>query len=155
MERKILVLLMGLMLLTSVACAEDLLKPLIDTFFGAIKALVDIIVSVIFGLFPGLKESLSADILAPIAKDWPWIRGFYWLIYLAAFFAVMAILAKLWSMGEHFILNTIAGLILLLILIHLFGVEIQITLLVLILTAIFGVPGVILVVILHYLGIPL
>jgi hypothetical protein len=155
MERKILVLLMGLILLTSVACAEDLLKPLIDTFFGAIKGLIDIIAAIIFGLFPGLKESLSADILAPVAKDWPWIRGFYWLVYLAAFLAVIAILAKLWSMGEHFVINTIVGLLLLLVLIHIFGVEIQITLLVLILTAIFGVPGVIFVLILHYLGIPL
>jgi hypothetical protein len=83
------------------------------------------------------------------------VRGLYWLVYLAAFFAVFAVLAKLWSMGEHFVINTIVGLLLLLVLIHIFGVEIQITLLVLILTAIFGVPGVIFVLILHYLGIPL
>ncbi|MBN2015019.1 MAG: pro-sigmaK processing inhibitor BofA family protein [Candidatus Altiarchaeota archaeon] len=58
-------------------------------------------------------------------------------------------------MGKHFMINTIVGILLLLILIHVLGVGIQITILALIITAVFGIPGVIFIVMLHYLGIPL
>lgn len=155
MSDRLLALLAAVLLLSSVASAEDKLKPLIDTFFNAIKSLADLITEAVFGLFPGLRQSLSADILAPIAVHFPWIRGFYWLFYLAVFFVVMAVIAKIWSMGQHFIVNTVVGLIILLILVHLLGVELKITVLVLVITAIFGVPGVIFVVLMHYVGIPL
>jgi len=158
-KTKFISLLLVLVLLSTIVSAEDLLKPLIDTFFSAIKAVVDIIAGFIFGVFPGLEESidnlLSGDLLWPIS-DWaPWIRSLYWLFYLAAFFAIIAIIAKLWSMGKHFIVNTVVGILLLLILIHVLGVKIEITLLKLIITAIFGIPGVIFILILHYLGISL
>ncbi len=153
MKNKALVLLAALVLLSSTACAEDLLKPIIDVFFSIIKWFVDIISGFFFALFPGLGDWFKADPLAPVARLIPWIRGFYWLIYLAVFLAVMAVLAKLWSMSIHYITNSVAGVILMLILIHVLGVEIRITLLSLIITALFGVPGVIFVVMLHYLGI--
>jgi len=156
---KFISLLLALVLLSAMGSAEDLLKPLIDSFFNAIKAVVDIIAGFIFGVFPGLEESinnlLSGDLLWPIS-DWaPWIRGLYWLFYIALFFAIMAIIAKLWSMGKHFIVNTIVGILLLLILIHVLGVEMKISLLKLTIIAIFGIPGVIFILILHYLGVPL
>ena len=136
-------------------CAEDLLKPLIDTFFNAMKALYGMIAGFIFNLFPGLQNSFAANPFGPIANIIPGIENLAWLFYLAVFFAVIAVVAKMWMMGKHFIVNTVVGLLLLLILIHVLGVGIEITILKLILTAIFGIPGVILVVILHYLGIPI
>lgn len=148
-------ILLVLFLLSATASAEDLLKPIIDDFFNAMKALVDVIAGFIFGLFPGLEESFKGDPLGPIAGFFPWIRSFYWLFYLAVFFAVMAVIAKLWGMGKHFIINTVVGILLLLILIHVLGVEMEITILTLIITAIFGIPGVIFILMLHYLGIPL
>lgn len=155
MENKKLALSLLIIVLISTASGEDLLKPLIDDFFNAMKSLVDVIAGFVFGLFPGLEESFAGDPLGPIAGFFPWIRSLYWLFYLAVFFAVMAVIAKLWGMGKHFMINTIVGILLLLILIHVLGVGIQITILALIITAVFGIPGVIFIVMLHYLGIPL
>jgi len=156
---KFISLLLALVLLSAVGSAEDKLKPLIDSFFNLMKAVVDAIAELVFEVFPGLEESinnlLSGDPLWPIS-DWaPWIRSLYWLFYIALFFAIMAIIAKLWGMGKHFIVNTIVGILLLLILIHVLGVEMEISLLKLTITAIFGIPGVIFILILHYLGVPL
>ncbi len=156
---KFLAVILLILLLSIIVSADDKLKPIIDTFFNAIKAVVDAISGFIFGFFPGLEESinslLSRDFLWPVSEWLPWIRSLYWLFYLAAFFAIIAIIAKLWSLSKRYILNSIVGVLLLLILIHIFDVEMKITLLKLIITAIFGVPGVIFILILHYLRIPL
>jgi hypothetical protein len=157
--RKFLSAIFLILLLSAVVSAEDKLKPIVDAFFNAIKAVVDAIAGFIFGVFPGLENSIknlfSADLLWPIS-DWaPWVRGLYWLFYLAAFFAVMAVIAKLWSLSKRYIVNSVVGVLLLLILIHIFGVGVKITLLKLIITAIFGIPGVIFILFLHYLGVSL
>ncbi len=154
---KSLLIIFLIILLSAAVSAEDMLKPIIDTLFNAIKTLVNAILNFIYGFFPGLRESvnnlLSGDLLWPISNQFPWVRSLYWLFYLAAFFAIMAVIAKLWSLSKRYIINSIVGMILLLIIIHLFGVEIKITLLKLIIIAVFGVPGVIFILLLHYLGI--
>lgn len=154
---KSLLIIFLIILLSAAVSAEDMLKPIIDTLFNAIKTLVNALLNFIYGFFPGLKESvnnlLSGDLLGPISNQFPWVRSLYWLFYLAAFFVIMAVIAKLWSLSKRYIINSIVGMILLLIIIHIFGVEIKITLLKLIIIAVFGVPGVIFILLLHYLGI--
>ena len=160
--RKVLLcttLLFTVLFFIQTVAAEDMLKPMIDSLFNAIKSLIDKILDFLYLLFPSLGNSIrnlfSYDILYPISEWFPFIRNFYFLFYLAAFFAIMLIIAKLWSLSKHYIINSIVGIILLMILIHFLGVEIQVTILKLIIIAIFGIPGLIFILILHYLGIPL
>jgi len=139
--------------------AEDKLKPVLEQLYDATQQIVDRVEEIVYGFFPGLEDSVenlkSIFLSSPVLEWFPNLRGFFWLFYVAAFFAIMAIIAKVWSMSKHFILNSVVGIIILLILVHYFDVEIKVTLLKLALIAIFGVPGVLFVLIAHYLGIPL
>jgi len=146
--------------------AEDTLKPILEDIYTIIKKLVNVtqqivdkILEILDGAFPGLEtsvENLKALFLSSPVLEWfPVLKEFLWIFYLAAFFAILAIIAKVWSISKRLIINTITGNILLLLLIHYFGVEIEVTVIALILVELFGVPGVLFVLIAHYLGIPL
>ncbi|HEX54650.1 MAG: hypothetical protein DRO94_03075 [Candidatus Altiarchaeales archaeon] len=139
------------------ASARDILKPMIDRFMEIMYLFFKKILAIIGLLFPSLDNSilkfLSSDLLYPLSEWFPFIRMFYPLLYLALFFTVIAIIAKLWSMSKRYAINSISGIILLIILIHGFGVEIEVTIPKIIISAIFGIPGVIFILILHYLEI--
>lgn len=168
--RRFLIAIVLLILLSGIVSAEDRLKPVLDSiykpgremaerFYDTIKELTDRILSVLYTLFPSLEESIKNPpkpekplLEIPVLRE---LEKFYFLIYLAIFFVAIAILAKLWSLSKRYILNSISGVALLLILIHVFGVEIKVTLLRLIIIALFGIPGALFVLVLHYLGISL
>ncbi|MBU4267025.1 MAG: pro-sigmaK processing inhibitor BofA family protein [Candidatus Altiarchaeales archaeon] len=139
--------------------AEDTLKPALEQLYNAVQQIVDKIQEIVYGFFPGLEvsvEEIKAIFLeSPVLEWFPIIQDYLWLFYVAAFFAILAILAKVWGMSKHFIINSVVGIIILLILVHYFDVEIQVTILKLAIIAIFGIPGVLFVLIAHYLGIPL
>ena len=139
--------------------AEDKLKPALEQLYNATQQIVDKIQEIVYGFFPGLEASVeeikALFLSSPVLEWFPNLKGFFWLFYVAAFFAILAILAKVWSMSKHFIINSVVGIIILLILVHYFDVEIQVTILKLVIIAIFGIPGVLFVLIAHYLGIPL
>ncbi len=139
--------------------AEDKLKPVLERLYNATQQIVDRVEKIAYGFFPGLEDSIenltSIFLSSPVFEWFPNLRNFFWLFYVAAFFAILGILAKVWSMSKHLILNSVIGIIILLILIHYLDVEIKVTLLKLALIAIFGIPGVLFVLIAHYLGIPL
>ncbi|MBN2251935.1 MAG: pro-sigmaK processing inhibitor BofA family protein [Candidatus Altiarchaeota archaeon] len=86
-------------------------------------------------------------------SKFPPLKGFHWAFYLALFIAILAVLCKLWEKSQKYVINAVVGLILLLLLIHVLGVELRITLLSLILASLFGIPGVIFIVAMHYLGV--
>ena len=134
------------------APSEDKLKPFVERFYDFIKAIVNWFVQRIYGIFPPLESSVARE-NELMQKYMPFLAPYMWIFYLAAFFAIMAILAKLWVMSKRYIYNSIIGIIILLILVHVLGVQIKLSIITLGLIAIFGVPGVILVVILHYAGI--
>ena len=142
------------LLITPTVSAEDKLKPVLDSIYNAIKALVDKTGGIIFSIFPSLQNSIEG-ILNSIDKFLPFMKDFHWVYYILIFIAIIAILAELWRMSEYYIINSISGIIFLLILIHIFGVEIHVTLPVLILIVLFGIPGVLLITLLHYMGIHL
>jgi hypothetical protein len=138
--------------LSSYASAEDKLKPFIDYFAKMIQGLSAPLVRTFYSLFPTFEESLSS-FMGSLDRTLPFLKDFHWIVYLAMFFVLMAILAKMWEMSKHYIYNSIVGVVLLLICIHLLGVELKITLLTLLITAVFGVPGVLFILIAHYAGI--
>ncbi len=148
----ILITLLSTLLIVSTASAEDKLKPILDSIYNAIKALVDKTGGIIFSIFPSLQNSIEG-ILNSIDNFLPFMKDFHWVYYILIFIAIIAILAELWHMSRYYIINSISGIIFLLILIHVVGVEIQVTLPVLVLIVLFGIPGVLLILILHYLGI--
>ena len=162
MKSKILHFLIISLLFLSIVqlvSAEDKLKPALEQLYNAVQQIVDKIQEIVYGFFPGLEASVeeikAVFLSSPVLEWFPIIQDYLWLFYVAAFFAILVILAKVWSMSKHFILNSVVGILILLILVHYFDVDIQVTLLKLAIIAIFGVPGVLFVLIAHYLGIPL
>jgi len=139
--------------------AEDKLKPMIDRLNEATHKFVDKILEILYEYFPHLEESVkevkSGEYFSPVTDLLPFLKDIQWIFYVAAFFVIMAVLAKIWSISKQFIINSVAGIIMLLIAIHVFEVEIKVTLLKLVLIALFGVPGTLFVLVAHYWGIPL
>jgi inhibitor of the pro-sigma K processing machinery len=81
------------------------------------------------------------------------------LIYLLLAIIIVIVLFKVFKLGSKVIINSIVGIILLFLsnaLFDLFGLEltIDINLLTVIICAIAGIPGVILIIVLAFLGIP-
>jgi inhibitor of the pro-sigma K processing machinery len=140
------------LLLSGYASAEDKLKPFIDYAAKMIQGLTNPLVRVFYSLFPTFEESLTS-FMGSLDQSLPFLKEFHWVVYLALFFVLMAILAKMWEMSKHYIYNSIVGVLLLLVCIHILGVELKITLLTLLITAVFGVPGVLFILIAHYTGI--
>ena len=84
---------------------------------------------------------------------------FEFLIYLLLAIIIVIVLLKVFKLGSKVIINSIVGIILLFLsnaLFNLFGLElvIDINLLTVIICAIAGIPGVILIIVLAFLGIP-
>lgn len=84
---------------------------------------------------------------------------FEFLIYLLLAIIIVIVLLKVFKLGSKVIINSIVGIILLFLsnaLFDLFGMElvIDINLLTVIICAIAGIPGVILIIVLAFLGIP-
>jgi hypothetical protein len=138
--------------LSGYAAAEDKLKPFIDYLAKMIQNLSAPLVRTFYSLFPTFEGSLTS-FMRSLDRTLPFLKDYHWLVYLAMFFVLMAILAKMWEMSKHYIYNSIAGVILLLICIHILGVELKITLFTLLVTAVFGVPGVLFTLVMHYMGI--
>lgn len=141
-----------MILLSGYAAAEDKLKPFIDYTAKTIQGLSNPLIRIFFSLFPTFEESLTS-FMDSLDQFLPFLKEFHWLVYLALFLVLMAILAKMWEMSKHYIYNSIVGVVLLLICIHILGVELKITLLTLLITAVFGVPGVLFILLAHYAGI--
>ena len=139
-------------LLSGYACAEDKLKPYVDLVGGFFSNVGSFIGRFFYGLFPSLERSVNQN-MTFLDGLLPAFKEYHWIFYLALAFFVLAILSKVWENARRYVMNSIGGIILLLILIHLFGVEIEVTVWVLLLTALFGIPGVLFVAILHYAGI--
>jgi len=150
--KKVLVIAFLMVLLSGYAAAEDKLKPFIDYLTKIIQDLSAPLKRTFYSLFPTFEESLTS-FMSSLDKTLPFLKDFHWLVYLALFFVLMAILAKMWKMSREYIYNSIVGVILLLICIHILGVELKITLLTLLITAVFGVPGVLFTLVMHYTGI--
>ena len=150
--KKVPVIAVLMVLLSGYAAAEDKLKPFIDYLAKIIQGLSDPLLRTFYSLFPTFEESLTT-FMSSLDKTLPFLKDFHWIVYIALFFVLMAILAKMWEMSKHYVYNSIVGVVLLLICIHLLGVELKITLLTLLITAVFGVPGVLLILIAHYMGI--
>ena len=140
-----------LIVLSTYAAAEDKLKPYVDYLAKSIQGLPGPLIRTFYSLFPSFEESMIA-FMKSVDTTMPFLKDYHWLVYLAIFFVVMAILTKMWEMSKHYIINSIVGVILLLICIHVLGVELKITLLTMLITAIFGVPGVLFILIAHYAG---
>lgn len=141
-----------LLILMHQVSANDTIGSATDKFFNAIKTLTGIISGIILFLFP-LKASLEIMEDSMFAL-FPFMKDMIWLAYLAIFLLIMAILEKLWEISKRLIINVIVGLILLLTITHVFGVDIQFSLMGMVVVMIFGVPGVLFVLLMHYLGIP-
>jgi hypothetical protein len=149
---KLLVALVLIIYLSNFAATEDKLKPVIDEVCSIISAVSGGLGDIFFSLLPSFEDSLN-EMMDFIDLTFPFMKDFHWVIYLAIFLAVMLVLSRLWKISRHYIWNSITGIILLLILIHPLGVEIKITLLTLIIVALFGVPGVLFTLIMHYFKI--
>jgi len=154
-SRKILVgasITLLLLLGCGLASAEDRLKPYVDKIYPVIMEVDNRIGEFIFALFPTFRESLTAT-MKSMDRAFPFIAGFHWVFYVAIFIGILATLSRLYDISKRYVINSILGIVLLLVLIHVLGVELKITLFTLIATALLGIPGVLLVLILHYMGI--
>ena len=143
---------LSILLLCGFAAAEDKLKPFVDKTYSVIKEVDTRIGEFLFSLFPSFRESLNAT-MKSMDRVFPFIAGFHWVFYVAIFIGILATLSRLYDISKRYVINSILGIALLLIFIHVLGVELKITLLTLIITALLGVPGVLFVLILHYMGI--
>ena len=150
--KKALAIVLLMVLLSSYASAEDKLKPFIDNLAKMLQGLSTPLIRTFYSLFPTFEGSLTS-FMSSLDQTLPFLKDFHWLVYLALFFVLMAILAKMWEMSKQYIYNSIVGVVLLLICIHVLGVELKITLLTLLITAVFGVPGVLFILMAHYTGI--
>jgi len=156
---KVLLLTTILLSLSLSASSEDKLKPLLEGAYNSIKVVVDNVAGLLFGLFPGIRESLySLFFWEPEEEYLSWVislRSLFWLFYIAAFIVLIAFLLQIWSMSKRYLYNTITGIGILLICIHLLDVEIEFTLLNLILVVLLGIPGALIVIVFQYIGIPI
>ncbi|MEA1924860.1 MAG: hypothetical protein U9M95_03230 [Candidatus Altiarchaeota archaeon] len=156
---KVILLTILLLSLSMSACAEDKLKPLLEGVYNSMKGVVDSVAGLIFNMFPGLRESLySLFFWEPQEEYLSWVislRSLFWLVYIAAFIVLIAFLLQIWSMSKRYLYNTITGIGILLVCIHLLEVEIEFTLLNLILVVLLGIPGAVIVIALQYIGIPI
>jgi hypothetical protein len=150
--KRALALAFLIVFLSGHAAAEDKLKPFIDYLAKMIQELSSPLIRAFYSLFPTFEGSLTS-FMGSLDRTLPFLKDFHWLVYLAMFFVLMAILAKMWEMSKQYIYNSILGVILLLICIHTLGVELKITLFTLLVTAVFGVPGVLFTLVMHYMGI--
>ena len=164
MDKKFL--LICILFLSIYVSAEDQLKPVLDEIsdsiniifsdlFGNIKLVVDKIGEIFFGIFPGLDESLENLFFWDPEEDYlAWVvplRGLFWMIYIAAFIVIAAIMVQLWQMSKRLAYNTVSGMALILLLIHVLGVEIKFTVFNVLLVVLLGVPGTLLILLFHYL----
>ncbi|GEM_PF-1048754 len=156
---KIILLTALLLSLSMSACAEDKLKPLLIGLYNSIKVVVDMVAGLIFNLFPGLRESLySLFFWEPQEEYLSWVislRSLFWIFYIAAFIVLIAFLLQIWSLSKRYLYNTVTGLGILLVCIHLLEVELEFTLLNLILVVLLGIPGALIVIGFQYIGIPI
>jgi len=154
----VLVLILFTLLAVDVA-AEDRLKPALEGVYNSIKGVVDAVAGLLFNLFPGLKDSLmSLFYWEPQEAYLSWVislRSLFWLVYVAVFIVLIAFLLQIWSMSKRYLVNTITGLLILLICIHLLGVPIGFSILNLILVVLLGIPGALIVIAFYYLGVPI
>ncbi len=156
---RVIVLTTMLLSLCLSASAEDKLKPLLDGLYNSMKHVVDAVAGLLFSLFPGLRDSLHGLFFwEPEEEYLSWVislRSLFWIFYIAAFIVLVAFLLQLWSMSRRYLYNTITGIAILLICIHLLGVGIEFTLLNLMLVILLGIPGAVIVVAFHYIGVPI
>jgi len=154
-----LLILIILTLTITTVSAEDKLKPILEEAYNSIKKFIDRIADIIFDIFPGLRDSLYGLFFwEPEEEYLSWVRSlrsFFWLFYIAAFIVIIAFLMQLWSTSKRYLYNTITGLLILLICIHMLGVGLKFTVFNLILVVLLGIPGAIMVLIFYYLGLPI
>jgi hypothetical protein len=145
-----------------------------------INSIFDRITQNIYSFLPDIKDSFDGS--ANATSKLPLPTEYSWIFYLIAFLAGLTILSRIWQMikgaslglinflkaltiitsfsniweiGKKLFENASIGIFLLLVIIHLLGVQLKVTVLILILTILLGVKGVLFVLVMHYLGIPL
>lgn len=134
------------------AAAEEKKGGYVDDFGRYLKEFDEKAGATFFRLFPNLEESLNKT-TESIDGFMPFMRDYHWVIYLLLFFVVVGLLIKVWEESSHYLVNSLLGLILLITCIHLLEMKINVTLFGLIITLILGVPGVLVILALHYLGV--
>jgi hypothetical protein len=169
-----------LMILSVCAAAEDLNKTSDNPAAKIIIGTADRLTHTVTALFPSAEGSLNGT--ANTESQLPLPKEYSWIFYLIAFLAGLTILSRIWQMikgaslglinflkalaimasfsnilgiGKKLFENASIGIFLLLVITHLLGVQLKVTVLVLILTILLGVKGVLFVLLMHYLGIPL
>ena len=152
LSSKFALLFSAVLLLIGCASAEDKLKPFVEETYKVIQQADKKVAVFLFSLFPSLQDSLDST-MHSIDVFLPFMKGFHWVFYLAGFIAFIAVFVKLWDMSKRYIINSIVGILLLLICIHVLGVELKITILSLLITALFGVLGVVFILVMHYIGV--
>jgi hypothetical protein len=145
-------LVFSLLALCASVSAEDKLKPYLDRTYSVVHEFDTRVGELFFGFFPTFKESLAST-MKSVDRVFPFIAGFHWVFYVATFIGILAMLSRLCEISKRYLINSVLGIALLLILIHVLGVELKITLFTLIAAALLGVPGVLLALLLHYTGI--
>lgn len=157
--RILLISALIMILVINPVSAKDQLKPILEKVYNQIKEVVDFVSGYFEKLFPGLTNSVNNLFFFELEdKNFQWLselRELIWLFYIAAFIVIIAFLIQLYQLSKHYLYNTIAGMVLLLICIHLLGVKIKFTILNLILVVLLGIPGAIITLAFHYLGVPI
>ena len=169
-----------LMILSVCAAAEDLNKTSDNQAAKIIIGTADRLTHTVYALFPNVGGSVNGT--ANTESELPLPKEYSWIFYLIAFLAGLTILSRIWQMikgaslglinflralaimasfsniweiGKKLFENAAIGIFLLLVIIHLLGVQIKVTVLALILTILLGVKGVLFVLVMHYLGVQL
>jgi hypothetical protein len=145
-------LAIGMILLTSAGTvyAQDLLeeadKSLKDTDEAAGH--------MFFALFPGFESSLNST-LEEIDRNFSFMKDNHWIFYVIFLILVISFSIKVWEMSDGLFINSVLGIAAILIILHMFGIAVKITLLRFSLIFILGLGGVLIVLAFHYLGLPI
>ncbi len=157
MRSKYLLVSLCILLLASVAAAEDQLKPALDTLYNLITSAINRVIDFLGNLFPGLWDSLvNLFVWEPEEESLSWygnIKPFFWFLYFVVFIVVGIFLYQLWQISIRYLYNAIAGFLILLICIHLLNVEITFSVMNTIIILLLGVPGALIVLLFYYLGL--
>jgi len=146
-------LALGMILLASIGTvsADDQLKPYLDQAYKFMKDSDQNAGNTFFRFFPGFEDSLNST-LSWLDEKISFMKDNHWIFYVVFFIVVVSLLIKVWERSDGYVINSIVGIAALLILIHVLGVLIRVTLLRFALVLVLGLGGVLIVLAMHYLG---
>jgi hypothetical protein len=129
-------------------------QDLVDQTYQSLQDTDEASGNTFFALFPGYEQSLNST-LDEVDRNISFMKDNHWLFYVVFVIVLVSLLIKVWEKSDNYLINSILGIAALLIILHMFNIAIKVTLLRFAMVLVLGLGGVVIVLILHYLGLPI